>query len=202
MTPIVLIGGTWLASDDWWKPGSKVTKLLEQGCGADVRPFKWTGRLAGVLDFTPDDPEDPWDDGNLREWAVEAQHLKLFCHDAWPDMPVSLLAHSHGGQLAALAIAYGLMVRHLVTVATPPRRDLAPIYARAKAERTGQWWHLYGDWWRDWMIKAGLVGDGALGWRRTIEEADRNIHVPGCGHSDLLRPLHLVDVGVVDLFAS
>ena len=202
MAPIVLIGGPWGLEDGWWRPESQVTKMLRDNTGADVRPFKWTGTLGGVLDFTPDDPDDPWDDGNLREWAIEAQHLKTFCHDLWPDVPVSLIAHSHGGQLAALSIAYGLKVHHLITVATPPRKDLALIYQRARAQRTGEWWHLYGDWWRDVMIKLGLLGDGGLGWRRVIPDADRNIHVAGCGHTDLLEPARLSEVGVVDLLAA
>jgi pimeloyl-ACP methyl ester carboxylesterase len=168
----------------------------------EVRPFKWTGTLGGFLDFTPDDPADPWDNGNLREWAIEAQHLVTFCHDAWPDVPVSLVAHSHGGALATLAIAYGLKARHLITVATPPRHDMAAIYGRAKSLLAGEWWHLYGDWHRDWMIKLGQLGDGAIGWRRKIYGVDRLVHVPGAGHSDLLRPLHLVETGVVDLLGS
>lgn len=200
--PVVLLMGTWGLSDSWWKPDGEIARMIGGLTGAPVVPFKWTGNLGGVLDLVPDDPDDPWDNGGLREWAIEAQHLIDFCWHTWPDVPVSLVAHSHGGNLATLAIAYGLKVRHLITVSTPPRRDLRPIYARATALRTGQWWHLYGDWWRDWMGKLGQLGDGAFGWHRAIPEADRNVHVPGVGHSDILSRRHLLDAGVVELLAS
>ncbi len=176
--------------------------MLRAETGAPVAPFKWTGNLGGVLDFSPSDPADPWTAGGLREWAIEAQHLIDFCWHTWPDVPVSVLAHSHGGNLAALAVAYGLKVRHLVTLATPPRSDMAAIYGRATSLLEGEWLHLYGDWWRDWIIKLGQLGDGRIGWTRQIPEADRQIHVPGAGHSDIIAPEHLLVTGVVGLLRS
>lgn len=200
--PIVLLMGTWGLNDGWWREDGEIARLIRGTVRVPVAPFRWTGNIGGLLDFTPSDPADPWTAGSLREWAIEARHLIDFCWHTWPDVPVSVIAHSHGGNLAALACAYGLKVHHLVTVATPPRKDLAAVYARAKAQRTGAWWHLYGDWYRDLMIKLGQLGDGALGWRMKIAEADRQIHVPGCGHSDLLEPARLSELGVVELLGS
>ena len=202
-TPVILVHGTWGLKQTWWKPSSAFAAgLVASGLGlASAEPFRWSGNLGGVEDYTPGDPEDPADDVSV-DWTVEAIHLRDYARLANvyfgrpSDAEVSLVAHSHGGQVAILAIAHaGLNVRHLVTVATPVRKDLAGWQIGAQAAIKGSWLHLYGDWWRDSMIRLGELFDGNIGWKMKMPEA-LNIYVKGRGHSDLIDPKLFKDLDI------
>lgn len=192
-TPVVLVHGTFGLNSKWWKPDSQFAEMLsEYGIPllSNTEPFRWTGELAGIPSFLPSDPTDPLDNHRVP-WAVEGRHLVHYCHSKSPNVPVSLIMHSHGGQVGALAIAYGeLKVHHFITLSTPVRKDMEEMYRVARASITGKWIHVYGDWWRDIMQKLGQVFDGHIGWRQEMPDADVNLYVPG-GHSTLVNEARL-----------
>jgi pimeloyl-ACP methyl ester carboxylesterase len=196
MTPILPIHGTWGADFDgaasglpqWWQAGSPFTAFMrERGLDATYfEPFVWSGDVAGIARLLP------WNwfrAPGSRDWEAAARAL---CYHQEPrKCPVpfaerNYIAHSHGGQVALLAAASGLKIRRLVTVSTPVREDMRRTIelARPNIER---WWHLYDPRpLSDRFQVLGELGDGRVGWRRAFVKADRNIAVPGVGHSGLL----------------
>lgn len=191
--PLLLIHGTWGRGDRWYRPGSPLV-VSARAQGLDLlhpEPFLWSGRIGGLPVLVPDDPDNHADDGGRLEWANEGRHLTYYCAALRPGTPVSIISHSHGGNLAAIAIARGdLMIRHLITVSTPVRKDMEPYYREARRRidaGQGHWIHTYGDWWRDIWLKVGELGDGRIGWHSRMPWAHTNLHARGAGHSDVIR---------------
>ncbi|OGG46184.1 MAG: hypothetical protein A3F84_10400 [Candidatus Handelsmanbacteria bacterium RIFCSPLOWO2_12_FULL_64_10] len=184
MPPTVLIAGTWgdYQEESWWRPGSPFVReavrhgvhLLDPG-----DPFRWSTRLDGLM-------------GGNAEWELSGEVLKWYCHAKAPGETVNLIAHSHGGQVAAYALARGLKVGTLVTVATPVRRDMEDVYQRA-CLRNGlprcvhRWVHIHTDR-RDLWQWFGELGDGLLGIRRGMPAPAENVSEPGRDHGSLLDP--------------
>lgn len=196
--PVCLVHGTWARGDAWYRPPSPFVQAVRSE-GLELvsdRPFRWSGQLGGISIrrwpilrhlSAPIDPTDPLDQIDAT-WANDAEKLIYYCFAFRPHQEVSLIAHSHGGNLAAMAIVYGgLRVRHLITMATPVRADLQGVYAEVALAISGRWIHLRGDFWRDWMARLGQFGDGVIGWTLTMPHA-QVVHVPGRGHSDLADP--------------
>ena len=205
--PLVLLHGTHGRRDRWFRPESPFAEHARaRGFGLlhPSEPFLWSGRVGGLFGFTPGDPDDPRDDRGRLEWANEGRHLTYYCAAFRPGEEVSIVAHSHSGNLAVLAIAYGgLRVRHLVTVSTPIRADMAPWYAIARGAISGHWFHVYGDFWRDWWQKVGELGDLHLGWHREMTHAHLNLYARGHGHSSVLRDgTTFADLGLWDALAT
>lgn len=201
--PLLLLHGTWGRNDEWYKRGSDFVRAAyahDLDLVSD-KPFLWSGKVGGLPTFTPDDPDDVLDDAGRLEWANEAQHAVYYCAAYRPGQEVSIIAHSHGGAVALLAIAYGkLKVRHLITVSTPVRRDMCVARMLVQQRISGTWLALHGDFWKDWMIKAGELFDGHFGWSMNFPEAHANRHVIGHGHSTMLAdPRVFASLGVWDL---
>ena len=144
----------------------------------------WTGDLEGSL-LTGDWPWNPthdvWEDAadKLHDWIVER----------WPRLEgkLTVIAHSHGGQIAAYAsrrlARKGLMFEHLVTVDTPLRRDMDNIWLGAIGGFK-RWTHLHSGW--GWGSRMRWLGARALPWKRmTSDLATINIPIPD--HSSVLR---------------
>lgn len=187
--PVLLIHGTWGRANTWYRRGSPFVQALEAQ-GLELfhdEPFLWSGRIGGLPEVVRPDPSNPDETGGRLEWANEGRHLTYYAAALRPGVEVSIVAHSHGGQLAALAIARGgLKVRHLITVATPVRWDMQEFYSVIPQVIRGSWVHVYGDWWRDWAQKLGELGDGYLGWYRKMPSVT-NLHADGAGHSSTLQ---------------
>jgi len=173
----ILLAGTWGLEREraWWQPHSPfwdeasahgVSLLGEHG------PFLWSTALDGVF-------------GQNSDWLNAGGSLLMWAHLMTPGA-VNLIAHSHGGQVALYAAAQGLQVKTLVTVATPVRRDLRKILGFARPN-IATWIHVRSDW-TDYMQLLGELMSGNLGLFRNMKLADRNITVPGVGHSGLLEP--------------
>ncbi len=179
--PVILIAGTHAIDDPWWMVGSGFVRMLQEA-GLRVEnlrePYLWDTDLDGL--------------GRHNDaWIAAGWSLIWYCHKHVPPVgnvyqPVSIIAHSHGGQLVAYAASRGLIVDTLITVATPVRRDMLRIHREARPN-IRQWVHLYSDW-SDWMQVLGALFDGRIGVYRKMDLADRNIKVPGVGHSGLLNP--------------
>lgn len=202
--PILLIPGTWGYAGDlghdtaeWWWPGDEsghkpspwVARARSLGFRILARagaPFVWSSDLGASIIPLP-----------LRHWLragaalpvykAAAEAARDYCLVAGISR-VQVVAHSHGGQvgayLAAMAPRHlGLDVIELVTLATPAREDMAPIYKRARAN-VAHWDHIHGGD-RDWWQLFGEVCDGRFGWRRPMTWATRNIAVPDANHQEL-----------------
>lgn len=178
----------------------------------------WTGKLSGewwqdgseylafmaTQGFVPYDPEDPfvWDTGlgglpifGTTNWYAAGLNLR---HYNGFKGPIRIVAHSHGGQVAAYAAARGLKIYSLVTIGTPVRADMYPIWTAAR-KNIRYWTHVYSDW-SDKTQLLGSLFDGAFGIERRFiwtdvfgirQGANKNLGLPGVGHSGLIRtPKH------------
>lgn len=182
----VAIAGTWGQRDpeaaidpwrDWWHPQSHWASDMRTLGWLPLRPdpFRWSTDLDGVW----------WErllGRNESDWMAAAYALAWYCEGR--PLPV-LIAHSHGGQVALLAIAKAyLRVRGLITVCTPVRRD---VLDQCAGRWPRPWVHVYGDWADRWQW-LGEIGDGAFGIVRRMP-VDGVVNVAlgrGHGHSGLL----------------
>ena len=206
MTPrwYIPVAGTWARSRQdaaaWYRCGSRFDNLMRrrgydrvEQDGDPSRPDRgyWSGDVGGLLAqrlWPWSDPHEPWTKG--------AAELRRFLHARRAEFGgrgVALVAHSHGGQVVAYALA-GLHVGTreaigpiaIVTVDTPIRQDMASVYRQALAHGD-HWTHCYserglGSMWR-WL--------GNRFGTRQLEGADRNLEVTG-GHSGILSdPVHM-----------
>lgn len=184
---VVLVPGThgWRGlstSGQWWQPGSPFVRMLEAAGITVLTPYVWTTDISGL-----------WWTGR-REWEAAAYgcatHLQHY--GRCEGRVVHVLAHSHGGQVAALAATLGADIGSLITVAMPVREDMMPIYY-ASRRHVRDWLHLYSAGWRDRMQWLGALMDGRLGVRRHLGMAPLPGHtivdqrLTGLGHGDLLR---------------
>lgn len=137
------IGGTWSEKEEaaWWRPRS-VWYANMKNAGLvpldDTEPFEWSSALS-IRDADP-------------TWRTAGLALKWYCEAkaagdprVQPDALLMLVAHSHGGQVAAHALAEGLIVTRLVTVGTPVRSDMSGVWALAEPHITDDWTHVYTD---------------------------------------------------------
>ena len=155
-------------------PGSNFA-LMIQAAGAQLpdEPFRWSTNLDGVL-------------GENTDWIRWGVALTWYCHKHSQGESVNIVTHSHGGQVVAYALAQGLEVASLVTVATPVRKEMTPIWT-AGAKNLWRWSHIHSDnadFWQ-WM------GARFSGWfvaPREMPAPARNIYEPGVSHSELLAP--------------
>ncbi len=186
MTRAILVPGTfaWRGStpaNAWYAPTSAFAKMLT-GLGLDVagsrpgeRGFTWSTDLNGVVETEHID----WRAGgcSLYEYVVPS-----LCEGSRiSPAETTVIAHSHGRQVALYAAAAGLKIGHLVTVCSPVRLDMAPI-ATAARPNIGTWTALSTDDSDDWQIP------GEDQWCPTRDDvmADANINIPGVGHSGFL----------------
>jgi hypothetical protein len=167
---VALAPGTWSATDPLYAPDSLWCRWLETQ-GITVRVLTWTTALGG---FGPS-RHDTWDRA-ATYWAAGQAKDPV---DAW-------LVHSHAGQPAAMAVARGAVVPLLVTVCTPVRHDLQPIYQAARVHldaQGGTWRHLFGGARRDVWGQFGALFDGGLSVNRAMAQAHANVYCPARGHA-------------------
>ena len=180
---VIPIGGTWGDGRTWWRHGSPFCVALTAmgGTIADsIEPFQWSGDLDGTL-------LDHLLGRRHRDWIAGGEALRWYAHLKVPPVngvlqPVSVVAHSHAGQLALYSAASGLIVDTLITVATPVRGDMHDVMKQARPF-IKRWIHLY-DGWQDYIQ---LLGARSL--RRTMPLADANIQEKHVGHTGLLNPV-------------
>ena len=209
MRPYVPIAGTWSRTRQdhaaaWYRRGSPVDAVLTrhgyQRVEQDLDPTTpdrgfWSGTVNGLLVQRV----WGWLRGRARHpaWQTGAETLRSFLRARLPEFGaaggVTLVAHSHGGQVLAYALAAlsestraALGPIHVITVDMPVRRDMAETYARA-AGGVDHWVHLYSA--RGWQNRFRWLGN-RFGDRQ-LAVADRNIELTG-GHSGVLNhPDHL-----------
>lgn len=185
-TPVVAIGGTWSTrhswdgDDQWWGNASPWWQAMTGWGFVPLRPddpFVWSSDINGGARW-------PWQRESYSDWHAGARALKYYLRDVPIDRR-HVVAHSHAGNVVAMACATGLVLASLVTVSTPVRADLRPYYVAA-APRVGQWLHLFSDW-SDRMQWFGCWFDGSLDVVRDLRVANvNNEGVPGMGHTGVL----------------
>jgi pimeloyl-ACP methyl ester carboxylesterase len=179
--PVVLLAGTH-ADEGWWKPGTSFYQaMIAAGLSpvSPVEPFQWSHDIDGtLLDYVFGRAH--------RDWMAAGHALSWYAHSQLPPLAdgtyqrVSIIAHSHGGQVALYAAYYGLLVDCLVTVGTPVRRDMQRIASQGRGN-IRFWAHLYGDGRDFWQVLGGRT------LNRRMVLADQNIHEPAT-HRGLLNP--------------
>lgn len=168
MNDVVFIGGTWsghLEDDEvqwwqYWNTGTfahKFTRFYNRAGYA----FQWSGDLK-VSRWR-------WS----KPWKKAALRLITELKEAEIHRPV-IVAHSHGGNVALHAIALGLEVEHLITLATPPRGGVPQAGCK--------WTHIVGS--RDWTTRFGMMFDGRISMRTTHKNA-KNIVLKKENHASV-----------------
>lgn len=157
-------------SRSWHQADSDTAVFLDQRgfdrLGDDL-PF-WSSALSGTR-FCGNN-HSVWQYGGavLRRWLLGV-----------PLDDRNLIAHSHGGQIVAYALAGGVQVRSVVTVASPIRRDMDEVWESCGL--TGEsHLHLYGVGWGDRWRWFGQRGR----FKRAMAGAT-NFKIEG-GHSGML----------------
>ena len=169
----------------WYRVGSPLDHLLvelgyqrvEQD-GDPTTPDKgfWSGDINGLMlqrAFLWRDKHPAWKTGG------ETLRSFLLSRRAEFVDGVTLILHSHAGQVGAYALD-GLTVTfqvHVITCDMPVRADMQDVYARA-ATRVASWTHLYSE--KGWRSYMRWLGDGQLFSNpRVLPVATRNIEMKG-----------------------
>lgn len=173
MARVLLVSGTCGRRTPWWRIGHPFVRALTTAQGhALAAPSEgrswwgWTTRLDGVL-------------GRDDSWIEAAASLYWYTM-LEAQAPDAVIAHSHGGNVLALAAHRGAHFGSVVTVGTPRRRTLASAY-RALQRQSRRWTHLYtpGDAWQilgTWRARRPLT---SLVWNGEMPDAHVNIRVTG-----------------------
>lgn len=180
MTPFVAVLGThgWDQKQperQWWHPASPWSAFM-RAHGFDHatpdEPFIWSGDLDGALFASGND----WEAGGV--WL--ARHLRRL-----PYEHRNVVAHSHGGQLAALA-ALSVPMRSLVMIGTPVRKEIERHVWPVAVANVGACLQVI-DEQRDWIATLGGLFDGNVSFRREFSVPGIRVRkLSKVGHSGLL----------------
>lgn len=189
----ILVGGTHANDgDDWWKPESPFEREAIAH-GVDVAlswrgtGFVWSTQLE-IWRFKKDMGTDAW---------RAAAHSLLNYIDAYCEGTANIIAHSHGGNVAAIAAAMNPgSIDRLITVGTPVRKSMLGTYVMA-CGAVGWWTHIYST--SDWWQMFGTFGTFNPWKSRVMEVADENILAEGKGHTELHDPQLWTDKNWWDL---
>ena len=195
MIPVCPIAGTWgrkpadSGSYFWWRPPSVwIANLKAAGFSLvdEEDYFDWNTSVDGLQ-------------GNNDTWLTAGKALYWWwVKQGRPRM--TLAAHSHGGQVIAYALQYSLQrddimsPYRVVTIASPVRFDMQPVWAEAKKAMTpGGWTHLYtqetGVMFEEFQYLGSFPLDPAFGFRRDMPLADRNVEIlPATTHHGMVWP--------------
>lgn len=181
-TAVAGTGGAWRA-DEWHHPTSPFCSYLRtQGFAPlvedDRRGYGWDTAVDGILGA-----DDIWDYNgrSLYQYFVPALGSG---EPSIPPEDTFIITHSHGGNVLAYACGkYGLKVAGAITVATPIRASMMPLYEAASKNITRHL-HLHAGW-LDYIQVAGSLFDGGFGIHREHPFAI-NRKMPG-GHVDILQ---------------
>jgi pimeloyl-ACP methyl ester carboxylesterase len=106
----LLIHGTWAATASWWKKNSPFWNYINQithNVYAGDDPFFWSGA----------------NDHKARVLAADALLTWL---DQHPSEHLTIIAHSHGGNVALLASEHQIKIDTLILLGTPIRLEYIP----------------------------------------------------------------------------
>jgi hypothetical protein len=192
--PLILVPGTHAVdasqadTAEWYWPGRpfwQAAVVAGVALLGEHDPFEWSSNIGGLgpRKFTEWKPA-----ADALRWygQLKVTQRALYLRDPVPDpQVVSILAHSHGGNVAAYAAARavkGFRVDTLILAATPIRADMVPIYAEAVTRcRRVIYLETGGhDLWR----RLGLLGGGV----GTLPPGVEMVRCPDADHRDVLDP--------------
>ena len=167
----------------WWHPASRFTAFM---AGLDAQRLGMT-RLGKPAPFWPTGVNGTKVAGQgLREWHYGGDELAEFALSQ-PRGERRIIALSHGGQVAPLAIAkmqaVGETADCLVTVGTPVRGDMERVYRDVDCP----WMHFYSTGWENRMQFLGQLMDKQWSLSMKMPSPAENRRVEGIGHARLLR---------------
>jgi pimeloyl-ACP methyl ester carboxylesterase len=171
MVTLITVAGTWGEKhpEAWFRWGSPWWNEAERRGAqrADVDRKRWSGEIEGIF-------------GENKSWGEGASDLLRYIMSSCLPSDAVVVAHSHGGQVAALALDALEGFKGLITLGTPVRMDMRLVYREL---RVRNWSHIYSrsDWWQLF----GGIGDGSISFRRKMKHANRNIRAKGMSHADL-----------------
>ncbi len=191
MTSVIFAPGTWGGTNDWSCEGSTFWRYLESKGFMPVQFHAFSGDVDGLA-------YEPFENGKHSDWRAGGWGLAYLLQK----LTYPVIGHSHAGQCAAYCAAESrTYIPALITVCTPVRKDMRPLYREAAAQ-IGHWTHVYADGW-DLTQRLGELFDGQWGWERKMAEADQNLALKGISHSKLLEDpayFHLwEDAGLLDV---
>ena len=174
MTGYVPVDGTHAAKrKDWDRADSLFDQYLRRrGFARTCRAFGfWPTAIGGPLICS----------GHLG-WQFGGRELRQFLAGL-PFKDRIVIAHSHGGQVAAYALAAKpvIPVRALVTIGTPCRKDMDDVWAEVR-QSVKCHIHLYGT---GWGARVRWIGQ-RFRFKREMPTARENHAITG-GHSGILR---------------
>ena len=109
-TLTVIVHGTWADEATWWRWPTEFPQYINQNPG-DVykgpRPFKWSG-------------------DNTHEARTEGGQALVRWMQEHPAEKLTVVAHSHGGNVGFIASQMGLKIQKLILMGTPIRTDYLP----------------------------------------------------------------------------
>jgi hypothetical protein len=176
VTTLVQIEGTWGGA---WTCDPDFQAFLTAN---DFKPIRFQGWSCDV-----DGLPNPLDNGN-SDWVAGGYALgyKL---EQMPYEQRNILCHSHGlGPVLYQATIYGIPVRRVLSVCSPPRKEFRDMAKDARL-KIGRWRHIYSNSW-DFWARAGQAFDGSWGWERNIPGAHENVGEPSIGHSGIFTAEH------------
>ena len=182
----------------WYRRGSPLDRLLDnlgyQRVDQNGDPNKpdtgfWSGDINGLML-----QRAMWWRDKHPAWKTGGETLRTFLlrrHAEFVD-GVTLIMHSHAGQVGAYALAElpGDFPIHVVTCDMPVRFDMREVYACASI-RVASWTHLYSE--KGWKSRMRWLGDGQLFSNpRELPVATRNLEIKGW-HSEYLSDPRFID---------
>lgn len=180
MTKLTIVEGTW--GGDWAKPGSLFRQLLAAAnIVVDEPPFVWSMNAAGFPRI--------FDHGKDSDWRAGGYGINLNMQHKPFDERI-ILAHSYGGNCVAhgLASPYAVPIKMLVTVGTPNRHDMDPVWEEA-VKKIGYWVHFH-DPKAPLIERWAQVFDGKWDWpwnaKTGQKHAHHNVPIKGMGHTKVL----------------
>lgn len=202
MIRYIAVAGTHAAKREaeWDHHQSPFTLFLrENGASplviSPLKRYAWSTNIDGI-----DSADTTWDAAGRA--LAHYVYPPLAEKSMLPPSETYAIAHSHGGNVIAYACGkYGLKINGLITVASPVRKNLFPLYEEA-SKNIERHLHLYAGY-KDYMQILGSMFDGRWGIHREHPFAEKNAKMPG-GHGDILRDpalfKHWVDEGWLDYF--
>lgn len=166
---VVVVHGTFASQAGWWRWPSPFTRYLDGVTGGGVYKahdfFMWSGG---------------WRDADRRAGAA-ALETWVQTHPA-PDL--TIVAHSHGGNVAMLATRRGVTINRLILLGTPIRTDYPP-----DLRHVGVLYNVYS--FGDSIQTPGGTAPHRRGEGRTLGDSERVVNFVaqngflGPGHEDL-----------------
>lgn len=121
---LIVVSGTWGAQ--WVQEGTPFRQMLARNDVELIQPpFEWSEDVSGIPSF--------FTGGKHSDWKAAGFAFGLFM-ERIPFEDRIVLAHSYGGNCVAFGLisAFAVPIRRLITIGTPYREDMEPVWRDAR----------------------------------------------------------------------